>query len=235
MINLNRHPEKVCAVVKVLRFCSLFVLLFKFYLAVPVCCCFTQFSYQSLVFRYAGLRWQSAHKRGGGCHLSVKAAPPSSRPGVLGQLASELASVTVEEWTLNNRARSSALPPGRMAGWLAGVTRQDGGQSQATIHYFYLRKGGGVELRARAPFSALSCMLIPAALRKGTEICWLRYVASPLTKGRKENPSCLMPQQQTVCTHMHINMQLHAGSVHDAPQVGRPVLLQDVLLIVVKK
>lgn len=67
---------------------------------------------------------------GGGCHLSVKAALPSSRPGVLGQLASELASVTVEEWTLNNRAYSSALPPGRLAGWLAGVTRQDGGQSQ---------------------------------------------------------------------------------------------------------
>lgn len=31
---------------------------------------------------------------------------------------------------------------------------------------------------------------------------------------------------------MHITMQLHAGAVHDAPQVGRPVLLQDVLLIV---
>lgn len=49
---------------------------------------------------------------------------------MLGQLASELASVTVEEWTLNNKAYSSALPPGRLAGWLAGVTRQDGGQSQ---------------------------------------------------------------------------------------------------------
>lgn len=88
------------------------------------------FFFQSLVFRYAGPRWQSVKERGGGCHLSVKAALPSSRPGVLGQLASELASVTVEEWTLNNRAYSSALPPGRLAGWLAGVTRQDGGQSQ---------------------------------------------------------------------------------------------------------
>lgn len=120
-----------------------------FFLAIPHSPClllqygfFPPSFYQSLVFRYAGLRWQSVQERGGGCHLSVKAALPSWRPGVLGQLASELASVTVAEWTLNNRARSPAPPPGRMAGWLAGVTRQDGGQRRATIHYFYLRKSG---------------------------------------------------------------------------------------------
>lgn len=129
-------------------FCSLFAqksYFFSPYLTLPVCCCSIGFFppfYQSLVFRYAGLRWQSVQERGGGCHLSVKAALPSWRPGVLGQLASELASVTVAEWTLNNRARSPAPPPGRMAGWLAGVTRQDGGQRRATIHYFYLRKSG---------------------------------------------------------------------------------------------
>lgn len=112
------------------------------------------------------------------------------RPGVPGQLASELASVTVEEWTLNNRAYSSALPPGRLAGWVAGVTRQGRRPEPATIHYFYLRKRGGrargrgrgrgreIALRAGAPFSALFCMLIPPALRKGIRICWLRNVAS---------------------------------------------------------
>lgn len=94
-----------------------------FYLTVPVrftlflpVAAVRIFFFHSLVFRYAGPRWQSVKERGGGCHLSVKAALPSSRPGVLGQLASELASVTVEEWTLNNRAYSSALPPGRLAG-----------------------------------------------------------------------------------------------------------------------
>lgn len=137
----------------------------------------------------AASRWQSVKERGGGCHLSVKAALPSSRPGVLGQLASELASVTVVEWTLNNRAYSSALPawlPGRLAGWLAGwragVTRQDGGQSQLqSITFTWGRvrereRGGGeeIELRARAPFSSLFCMLISATLSKGIKICWMR-------------------------------------------------------------
>lgn len=105
----------------------------------PVRCCSC---FHSLVFRYAGPRWQSVKERGGGYHLSVKAALPSSRPGVLGQLASELASVTVEEWTLNNRARSVALRP---AGWLAAGRRDATGRGPepATIHYFYLRKRGG--------------------------------------------------------------------------------------------
>lgn len=95
-----------------------FILLFLFTAAVR------RVFLNSLVFRQAGPGWQSVKERGGGCHLSVKAALASSRPGVLGQLASELASVTVEEWMLNNRARSAALPPGRLAGWLAGVTGQ---------------------------------------------------------------------------------------------------------------
>lgn len=194
-------------------FCSLFVLTsFLFHLAVPVSCCSQVFVFfpQSLVFRYAGRRWQSVQERGGGCHLSVKAPPPSSRPGVLGQLASELASVTVEEWTLNNRARSSALPPGRMAGWLAGVTRQDGGQSQATIHYFYLRKRGGggreggreIELRARAPFSALCCMLIPAALRKGAKNL-LAEIRGLSTHQRKERKSFLLDASPASSLHTY--------------------------------
>lgn len=92
-----------------------------FYLALPVHCCSKELLFfYSLVFRQAGPGWQSVKERGGGCHLSVQAALASSRPGVLGQSASELASVTVEEWMLNNRARSAALPPG----WLASVTRQ---------------------------------------------------------------------------------------------------------------
>lgn len=94
----------------------------------------------SLVFRHAGPRWQSVKERGGGCHLSVKAVLPSLRPGVLGQLASKLVSVTVEEWMLNNRAYSSALPPG----WLASRRDATGRRPEpATIHYFYLRKKGG--------------------------------------------------------------------------------------------
>lgn len=149
-----------------------------------------------MVFRYAGLRWQSVQERGGGCHLSVKAALPSWRPGVLGQLASELASVTVAEWTLNNRAHSPAPPPGRMAGWLAGVTRQDGGQRRATIHYFYLRKSGKGERErlswGRSTFQrALCCMLIPAALGKAAATCSPRYVASQITKGRERKSSFL--------------------------------------------
>lgn len=92
-----------------------------FYLALPVHCRSKELLFfYSLVFRQAGPGWQSVKEHGGGCHLSVQAALASSRPGVLGQSASELASVTVEEWMLNNRARSAALPPG----WLAGVTRQ---------------------------------------------------------------------------------------------------------------
>lgn len=84
--------------------------------------------------------WQSVQERGGGCHLSVKAALPSSRLGVLGQPASELASVTVVEWTLNNRARSSALPAWP-AGWLASRRDATGRRPEpATIHYFHLRK-----------------------------------------------------------------------------------------------
>lgn len=82
---------------------------------------------------YAGLRWQSVKERGGGCHLSVKAALPSSRPGVLGQLASELASVTVEEWMLNNRAYSSWPPrPGRLAGL---ASRRDATGRRARASY----------------------------------------------------------------------------------------------------
>lgn len=111
-----------------------------FHLAVPVRCCSKEFFLYSLVFRHAGPRWQSVKERGGGCHLSVKAVLPSSRPGVLGQLASKLVSVTVEEWMLNNRAYSSALPPD----WLASRRDATGRRPEpATIHYFYLRKKGG--------------------------------------------------------------------------------------------
>lgn len=113
-----------------------FILLFLFTAAVR--------SY-SLVFRQAGPGWQSVKERGGGCHLSVKAALASSRPGVLGQLASELASVTVEEWMLNNRARSAALPPG----WLAGVTRQGWGQSQLQSITFTWGRGEAERERER--------------------------------------------------------------------------------------
>lgn len=187
-----------------------------FYLTVPVGCCIKEIFFNSLVFRHAGLRWQSVKERGGGCHLSVKAALPSSRPGVLGQLASELASVTVEEWTLNNRASSSALPPGWLAGWLAGVTRQDGGQSRLQSITFTWGRGeaerareGEIELRAGAPFSTLFCMLIPPALRKGSESAGCEMWPFISQKEGKHPPSCLMHSWQPVCAYMHINTWLH--------------------------
>lgn len=144
----------------------------------------------------------------GGCHLSVKAALPSWRPGVLGQLASELASVTVEEWTLNNRARSAALPPGRMAAWLAGVTRR----CQATIHYFYLRKGGDW-VKGQSTFQRSLLHANSGSTSKGSKNL-LAEIYGLLTRQRKrggKNPhSCLVLHRRAVCTHMHINTQPHA-------------------------
>lgn len=133
---------------------------------------------QSLVFRYAGPKCVC----GGECYLSVKVALSSWRPQCARTAGLR---VSKRKGTLNNRACGAALPRARPDGWPVGwlTSRRDATGRRPELCYNPLllpaeeREAGAereIELRTRAPFSALLCMLIQAA----AQICRLRYMAS---------------------------------------------------------